>query len=37
MIKGFDTVYHLKDGRLAQVDRRTDLTDPTSRDRPSGS
>ena len=37
MIEGFDTVYHLEDGRLAQVDRRKDLADPTSRDRPSGS
>ena len=37
MIEGFDTVYHLEDGRLAQVDRRTNLADPTSRDRPSGS
>jgi putative ABC transport system ATP-binding protein len=37
MIEGFDTVYHLEDGRLAQVDRRMDLADPTSRARPSGS
>jgi putative ABC transport system ATP-binding protein len=37
MIDGFDTVYHLEDGRLVQVDRGTDLADPTSRDRPPGS
>ena len=37
MIEGFDTVYQLEDGRLAQVDRRADLADRTFRDRPSGS
>jgi hypothetical protein len=29
MIEGFDTVYHLEDGRLVQVDRRTRLANRT--------
>ena len=29
MIEGFDTVYHLEDGRLAQVDRSTQQAERT--------
>ena len=29
MIEGFDTVYHLDDGRLTRVDRHEQATDAT--------